>query len=169
MARNESDREDLMGEAVSLIRRIECESSLHPERMVIGLNSLEWLFVYIGNDVMYRFDERGRLRRAFVEGLLFRTTGSGLVSLERCRTRPPGETSETLVTTLVRRDLSSGEMEAFRQRTYRDLIVVGEVVRTENVTRQSPPDATGMIDEIQLRIRQVLDSKEFLAPAIVGR
>ena len=169
MARQESDREDLMEEAVSLIRRIECESAIHRERLVIGLNSLEWLFVYIGNDLMYRFDESGRLRRAFVDGLLFRTAGGTLASLKRCRTTPAGEADATPVTTLVRKDLSPEELESFRQKTFRELTLVAESVRNGTVTRQFPAEATGIVDEIQQRISQVLDSKEFLAPAIVRR
>lgn len=169
MARNESDREDLMSEAVSLIRRIECESALHREKLVVGINSFGWLFFYIGNERMYRFDEHFRLRRAFVDGLLFRTAGSALSSLKRCRSLPECETGEIPITTLVRRDLSPDELKAFRQKTHGELKAVAEAVRTGKVIRQFPAEATGIVEEIQYGIRQILESNEFLAPAIVRR
>ena len=81
MARNEADREDMMSEAVSLIRRIEYLTPARGAPILAGFNAFGWLFVYVGNDVMYRFDEQGRLRRAFVDGLLYRTEGSTLAML----------------------------------------------------------------------------------------
>ena len=63
MARNEADHEDLMRDAVSLVKRIECRHSSRPEPAVVGFTLLGWLFVYLGSDPMYRLpDEHGRLR-----------------------------------------------------------------------------------------------------------
>jgi hypothetical protein len=166
MARNESDREDMMAEAVSLVRRIEFRSELHPEPMIAGFNSKGWLFVYIGNDPMYRFDEQGRLRRAYVEGRLYRTQGQTLAVLDRRRVFESGDPVET---TLVRQDLLADELVTFRLQMHANLMQVSESLRNGVVMRQLPIEMPGIADEVQSRLRQILDTREFLAPAIVRR
>ncbi|MEZ6044739.1 MAG: hypothetical protein R3C11_03990 [Planctomycetaceae bacterium] len=42
-------------------------------------------FLYLGPDPVYHFDAAGRLKRAYVEGLLYRTQESTLARLERLR------------------------------------------------------------------------------------
>ena len=166
MARNESDREDMMAEAVSLVRRIECRSELFSEPIVAGFNVQGWMFLYIGSDPMYRFDDQGRLRRAFVDCRLYRTQGHTLAVMDRQRTFDAGEPVET---TLVRQDLSAVELEVFRLRMHSNLNNVSECLRTGIVTRQHPAEMPGITDEVESRIRLVLDAREFLAPAIVKR
>ena len=169
MARNESDREDLMREAVNLPRRMEFRLNPSDEPELVGLNSPGWLFVYSGHDPMYRFDEQGRLRRAFVDGMLYRTHGSVLASLERTRSPVSDPTTQVPVTTLVRRDLSPGAMTEFRRRMLEHLKNVLLVVMDGTVTGQHPADEPGLRAELQYRINQVIEAKEFLAPAIVRR
>ena len=169
MALNESDREDLMSEVISLIRRVECQSVDDSVVTVVGFNAMGWLFVYRGADPMYRFDELGRLRRAYVDGLLYRTEGKSLSEIERRRdavsTRPDGP----LKTTLVRRDLSGEEIDQFRARMHAVLRTVGEDLRKGVITRQVPAEAPGLLEEILRGLNFVLDSPDFLAPAIVRR
>ena len=166
MARNEADREDLMEEAVSLVRRIEFQSELFSEPLLAGFNTQGWLFVYLGNDLMYRFDEQGRLRRSFFDGRLYRTQGQTLTVMVRERVFKSGEPVES---NLVRQDLSADQLEAFRLRMHSSLELVTECLRTGVVTRQHPAEMPGITVEVEGRIRQVLNSKEFLAPAIVRR
>lgn len=169
MARNESDREDLMSEAVSLIRRIEYLTPVLNGPIVAGFNSFGWLFIYVGNDVMYRFDEQGLLRRAFVDGMLYRTEGSALAMLERRRTLESNEVGAIPKTTLIRRNLSSEELDDFRQRMDRELTVVNEAIQNLTATRQYPSDAIGIADEVRQAIQRIGESPKFLAPAIVRR
>jgi hypothetical protein len=166
MARNESDREDMMAEAVSLVGRIECRSELISEPILAGFNLQGWLFLYIGNDLMYRFDEQGRLRRAYVDGRLYRTQGQTLSVMDRERVLKSGEPVKT---TLVRQDLSVDELDAFRLQMHANLNRVSESLRVGVVTRQHPAGMPGITDEVESRIRQVLSASEFLAPAIVRR
>jgi len=169
MALNESDREDLMSEVISLIRRVECQSVNDSVVTVVGFNAMGWLFVYRGADLMYRFDELGRLRRAYVDGLLYRTEGKSLSEIERRRDavspRPDGRQK----TTLVRRDLSGEEIERFRACMLGNLrIVIGDLQKGV-ITRQVPAEAPELLEEILSGLNVVLDSREFLAPAIVRR
>ena len=103
--RVESDREDLLAEAVNLRERIELRVPGLEEVVTIGCNDLgHWSF-YFGAEPMYRFDGEGRLRRAVRGGKLYRTQGGTLAELERVRLE-----SETQ---LQRRDLSPTEAEGF--------------------------------------------------------
>jgi hypothetical protein len=105
MARQESDREDLMREATALVRRVELDVPGEPEPVVCGFHADGRLSVYFGSDPVYHFDPEGRLRRAFVDGHLFRTQGTTLACLTRVRTHA--------VTELRRRDLNPEELAAF--------------------------------------------------------
>jgi hypothetical protein len=167
MARNESDREDLMAEATSLIQRIEIQYSEIPA--VLGVNNLDWLFIYLGQDIMYRFDERGRLRRAFVAGTLYRTAGQTLSALIKQRTGVPGNTDVANESYLLRRDLSVDELRAFQDDLRERLTVLAHDLNAPTILRQHPPEAEALPRHLQQRVVQVLESPEFLAPAIVRR
>lgn len=105
MARHEADREDLMREAVSLVRRVELCCPSQREPIVIGFrNNGNWS-VYFGGDPVFHFDNQRRLRRAFVDGQLYRSQGKTLTRLTRQRS------SEA--TRLLRHDLSSTELTDF--------------------------------------------------------
>lgn len=167
MARNEADHEDLMRDAVSLVKRVECQSSASNSPCLVGLNEFSWLFVYLGADPMYRFDDHGRLRRAFVDGQLFRTEGATLAMLQR-----PKRSDEDLGfnrSILVRRDLSSAELDAFRVRMLRELNELNSGLVSGAILRQSPVDLPSLVDEIQSAVTKVINSPEFLAPALVRR
>lgn len=167
MAKNEADAEDLMRDAVSLVRRVECQYSSRPKPSLVGLNDLGWLFVYLGTDPMYRFDDRGRLRRAFVDGRLVRTEGTTLASMERQRTSNGNPAAAG--STLVRRDLSPMELNAFRDRMRQELNELSEGLVSGVILRQHPVDMPDLVDGIQTALRTVLNSTEFLAPALVRR
>ena len=103
--RVESDREDLLAEAVNLRERIELQVPDSEDAVTIGCNDLgHWSF-YFGAEPMYRFDADGRLRRAVANGKLYRTQGATLAELTRVRLEQE--------TQLQRRDLSPSEVETF--------------------------------------------------------
>lgn len=160
MARVESDREDLLREAVALVRRMELQPAGDDPAIVVGYRATGWLSIYFGQDMMYQFDERGRLRRAYVDGLLYRTQGTALAQLRRQRTE-----SETL---LVRRDLEGDELAAFQTRAHENVhrlhngLTEGAFV----IARQIPLDDSTMSGDVVKSLGTVLNSPEFLAPAI---
>ncbi len=86
MAREESDREDLLREATALVERIEIElSDGVGSRIVIGFRSANGLSVFFGADPVYQFNTAGELRRAFVNGRILKADRGRLISLERVR------------------------------------------------------------------------------------
>ena len=64
MARNESDREDLIREATALRNRIEWKIPDEPELVFAGIRSDGSLAIYFGPDPVYQFSIDGGLRRA---------------------------------------------------------------------------------------------------------
>lgn len=166
MKHDESGNEDLMREAVSLIERIEFRSPSLSGPITLGLNKQAWLFVYLGDDPMYRFDQQGRLRRAFVDGFLFRSAGQTLVRLERTGVTDEKATTESV---LLRRTLTPTEFEEFRDRTRSKLAALSQHLSERSISRQYPESATNLAARFQSALQTVLEAKEFLAPAIVRR
>jgi hypothetical protein len=87
MARDESDREDLLREATALVERVEFTSACNPGcgNIVAGFRAGGGLSIYFGQDPSYQFNLAGELRRAFVDGLLVKAECGKLVALERVR------------------------------------------------------------------------------------
>lgn len=163
MSRNEADRDDLLAEVVALTRRVELRTPSYEESVVAGFRANGWLSLYFGSDPMYQFDESGRLRRAFVGGLLYRTQGTTLAQLRRERSA-----SET---TLLRRDLTESELVDF-QRIVREAIEALQqhlVTRQATILRQVPTEDTRLMGDIAVALDRTLHSTTFLAPAIPGK
>ena len=163
MARVEAEREDLMAEAVALVRRIELRTPGRDETVVVGFRANGWLSIYLGPDPMYQFDEQGRLRRAFIDGLLYRTQGTTLAQLRRER--------DDVETTLLRRDLTESELVEFRSVM---LTVIASlynqlVQRLAVMTRQVPAEDDQLLNDLATGLDRVLKSPAFLAPSIPGK
>lgn len=160
MARQESDREDLIREATALKNRIEWRVPGRQELAVAGLKSDDSLSVYFGQDPVYHFSPVGQLRRSYCDGYLYRSHGTTLAKLTRERT------SEA--TSLSRVDLSAQELDCFlslmRQRIalLRDSIQSGTVLETRRVVDGRPFD-------IAKSLNQVLAAAPALAPAYPTR
>jgi len=105
MARQESDREDLLREATALVERAELMIPGEPEPVTVGFRRDSSLSIYFGGDPVYQFNTAGELRRAFADGLLYKAERGRLVQLSR-------ERSETEVS-LVRQELSDARTNAF--------------------------------------------------------
>ena len=160
MARTESDRKDLMAEAVAMTRRVEVTIPGNETLIVTGFRANGWLSIYLGPERMYQFDEEGRLRRAFVNGLLFRTQGTTLAQLHRQRTE-----TETV---LLRRGLSHSELAEFRLAmldhvtAFHERLTKREVV----IVKQVPAEDDQLLNGLAVGLNRVLNASEFLAPPI---
>lgn len=101
MARNESDREDLLREATALVRRAELQASGFAEPVVIGFRRDGAGSVYFGADPVVQFNSQLEFRRGYLHGTLLKADRGTLAELTRFRTPSAVE--------LRRRDLSPGE------------------------------------------------------------
>lgn len=164
MARQESDREDLMREATALVRRAElvypgCDPA---DPLIAGFRRDGRLALYFGADPVYQFDAEHRLRRAFVTGFLFRTQGETLARLTRHR--GPAETQ------LLREDLNSTELAAFRETAKRYLVPLGKALESGSCqVLQRIPDGDDICGDLRRAIAEILDREIPLAPAIPGK
>ena len=167
MARQESDREDLFSEAVALSQRAEFNlppaANSSPAMLLIGQRDNGWLSLYIGADPVYHFDERNRLRRAYQEGLLFRSQGQTLSRMWRDRTA-----TETI---LRRHDLSDVELAGFRAKLTADLsrLLTAWKLGELRVNRQSPADNLELPHHLWARLAECVPEHDWLAPAVPGR
>ena len=161
MARNESDREDLMGEATALVRRIELSIVDTPEVIVAGFRKTGALSIYFGADPVYHVDEKMQLRRAYVGGLLYRTQGETLAQLDRQRTE---------TTTLNRHDLTEDEYKKFCQTLETNIqsLLIALQKKSYSVHQQIPTNIP-LIEELQQAVALILKDGIQLAPAIATK
>ena len=162
MARHESDREDLMKEATALVRRVEFESPTASENIIAGFRSNGWLSIYLGPDPVYHFDAETRLRRAYVDGSLYRTQGNTLARLTRHRLPD--------VTELQRHDLDATELSHFldhmqsQLQSFHDALTTGRTT----VVAQIPSEDT-IVDDLMEKLEKLHVANELLAPKIAGK
>src|SRR5262245_26728992 len=109
MAREESEREDLLREATAFVDRIELAlpsaSRATSAHVVAGFRRDGGLSIFFGDDPVYQFNAAGELRRAYFDGNLVKAVNGRLASLSRIRTGSEVQ--------LVRHDLSDAEEIAF--------------------------------------------------------
>jgi hypothetical protein len=145
MARHEQDREDLLREATALVERMELRIGGEDEPVVIGFRRDGSPSVFLGGDPVYQFNSGGRLRRAFVDGLLYKAEKGRLVSL--CRQRTPAETQ------LVRADLSDRQQQEFRAGMRTRLLKISRMLENSQfeIVGQVPLDR-----DMLPRVREIL-------------
>lgn len=85
MARQESDREDLIREATALVERIELLLDGQAEPVVVGFRRDDSCSIFWGADPVYQFTSAYALRRLYRQGFLIKAEQGKLVSLERRR------------------------------------------------------------------------------------
>ncbi len=105
MAREESDREDLIREATALVQRVELAISGFTEPIVAGFRRNGALSIYFGADPVYQFNAASQLRRAYVDGKLFKADAGRLVQIQRQRRM------QEIV--LLRQDLNESQIGTF--------------------------------------------------------
>ena len=104
MAREESDREDLLREAVALVERVELRVAGEPESVTAGYRKNGALSLFFGPDPVWQFNAAGELRRGYLAGKLLKAEGRRLVEMTRERTASSTE--------LLSRPLAADEQQA---------------------------------------------------------
>jgi hypothetical protein len=151
--------EDRMQDAVALVERIELRGRAITPTIEAGFRSDGRLSLFFGDDPYYQFDPEGRLRRAFVDGQIFLTTGSGLKSLTRGR--------GTKATILVRHDLASTEAEQFLRTMLdhvgrlRQAIASGDLHTERQVPAKGP-----IVQRLCRSLEAIVSANGALAPPI---
>lgn len=161
MARNESEREDLIHEATALLPRAEFQLPTIAEPLTVGFRGSAPSF-FFGQNQVYHFDSKGKLRRAYVDGFLFRSQHSGLARLERQRTESQ--------TTLLRTDLEPEQQRLFRQQMLDSLQIVHNHLTTgpPHPLRSVPADAD-WTKLLTITLHQILTAEPWLSSTIFAR
>ncbi|MFN0018196.1 MAG: hypothetical protein ACKVP0_08055 [Pirellulaceae bacterium] len=98
MASQESDREDLLREATALVERIELRLPNQPETIVAGFRRDGSASFFFGQSPVFQFNSQRELRRAFRDGLLYKTDNGRLVEMRRERTATAVELRSRVLT-----------------------------------------------------------------------
>lgn len=162
MARHESDREDLIREAVALTTRAEILFDGDEEPVTIGFRSSNAMSIFVGQDPVYQFDPQGALRRAYVGGFLFRSQHETLAKMHRVRTE-----TETI---LSRTDLTAEELIDFRT-TMRSCVqrLLSAVHEEQFQVLRSVPESFGWHEVLRMELERVLNATPWLSSKINAR
>jgi hypothetical protein len=163
MSRQEGDREDLFHEIRALSPRVEFQVLPDGEIVTAGSRAATrgWS-IYFGADPAYHFDSSGGLRRAYAEGLLYRTQGTTLARMNRQRNAKEVQ--------LVRHDLAEVEVADFvgdmrsRLTSLRDTMQRGQT----KVLRQEPAELA-VASLFAQALDKILFAEPILASAIPTR
>ena len=162
MAKNEHDREDLMREAVALQERVELKVQGLGAIVTVGFRANSAMSVFFGQDPVYQFDPEGRLRRAFVDGLLFRSQHTTLAMLKRERTD-----TQTL---LLRTELTDDRLRAFQTTMLLALEHLEQMLKASGYSLvRSVPEAASHVVRIQAALAAIRLADPWLSPAIRRR
>jgi hypothetical protein len=122
MARQETDKEDLLHEATALLERIE----LLPTHgspvagITAGFRPNGAASFFFGADPVYHFNAAGELRRAYCDDLLYKANRGRLVSLRRVK--QPGEVQ------LLRHELTEVEQCEFLTRMQETIAILASAL-----------------------------------------
>lgn len=124
MAREESEREDILREATALVERAELLLEGAAEPLVFGFRANGALSVFVTQDEVYHFDAEGSWRRGYWSGRLLKAEGGRIVEMIRERTsdqtvlrsRPwsPSEQAEYAAQWIQRREWLRESLDASR-------------------------------------------------------
>lgn len=133
MARQEQDREDLIGEATALVERVEFTFGSE-DPVIVGFRNIGCGSVFFGGEPVYQFNTQKELRRAYFEGRLYKAQARRLISLDRQRTAEGVH--------LLRLDLNAAETDRFLGTMQNRLRQLAEAISSGEcrVTRQVPED-----------------------------
>ena len=160
--RHESDREDIMREATAMRRRASFAIDGLPSPVVAGFRSNDFFSIFFDQNPVYQFNNTGQLRRAYRDGLLYRTQGTTLAQLNRVRT--PERTE------LQRTDLTPEQLDEFLSEMAKFLGKVRSAF-TENGAEliEQVPQETDIIPDLLAALELIQQQTQPLADALPTR
>ena len=105
MARQESDREDLIREATGLVDRVEYQVDFVDEPIVVGFRRDGSASFFFGQARVYQFNSQNQLRRGYLNDKLVKAERHSLVTLTRQRTDSEVQ--------LIRHEMSEVEQQEY--------------------------------------------------------
>ncbi|WP_442483088.1 hypothetical protein [Aeoliella sp. SH292] len=157
MARDEHERENLLGDATAYVRRVEFRDA-EGQEVFVGFRTNGAASVYLDQDPVYHFTSEGELRRAYVAGELIKSVRGQLVAMHRERT--PGEVQ------LVSRPLDEVTSKAFLVNMESQLTRLADSLRNEKlIVVGSVPADVDVEAEVPAWLETLLASEMVIANA----
>ncbi|MFK7778520.1 MAG: hypothetical protein QM501_10490 [Gimesia sp.] len=165
MAINENDREDMMREATAFFPRAELRVEHESNLIFWGQKKNGHFSFYFGGDPVYQFDQHGCLRRAFLDGALYRTQGNRLARLNRER-----NSNKSI---LKRQDLTITEtavlLEEMSNRFHKLDFALSKQTEIQFLRFLSDGTSCELAALFQNQVQQVLQHSDQLATRIRGK
>ena len=161
MAKEESDREDLLRDATALVERIEFAQSGagEGEHIFAGFRADGAMSIYFGADPVYHFNSDCELRRAYCDGWLIKAESGRLIAMERRRQEHEVQ--------LVRRELSDDAQAAFLGSMSRRLNDFEQRLRSNSlsIVGQVPAEAD-VLGRVVETLTELVDVKVAKSPRV---
>ena len=136
MAREESDREDILAEAVALIDRVQFRCDWFPDDcIVIGFRRNSAVSLFLGQDEVYHFNDTNQLRRGYWHGTLLKAESGRIVQMVRQRNE-----RETM---LRSRQLDAEQQQQVIDRLQQRLRQLGDSLRVGEMQVEGEVSGTG--------------------------
>lgn len=139
-----------MRDARALVQRAEIAWAPDVPHLVLGRHPRGAASFYFGEDPVYHLNSSGRLRRAYVDGRLYKAEGGSLIEMQRVRTPQqvelrsrrltPAETEQFLATAGQR---LADVVASVKQKAYQ---LIAEVPADENVVENLIAWVTTVLD-----------------------
>jgi hypothetical protein len=135
MPREEENREDLLREATALTQRAELQIDDFPDTIVVGFRNTGAASFFFGQQIVYHFNPAAELRRAFIDGHLYKADRGRLARLTRTRTAD--------AVNLMRHDLTPAETSGLLTTARSRLSKLQSALDTDrfSLLGEVPPDA----------------------------
>ena len=169
MARQESDKEDLIHDATALVERAELICDGASTVITVGFFRNGRCSVYFDQDPFYQFDSQGRVRRAYENGFLYRSQASTLARMDRHR--PTNDDGKTEKVVLQRSDLTEVELIEFRERMLGLIRGLCDSIQSKrySVQRAATPDGDIPAQTLTLLNMVIQRKTNFIAPPAAPR
>jgi hypothetical protein len=134
VAQHEADREDLLRAATALVERVELRLAGETPAFV-GFRTDGCASFYLAAEPAYHFNTAGELRRAYVDGQLYKAERGALSRLSRQR--------DADAVQLIRHDLTPEQTQTFLAQVAADLQGLSAALRDEHfrIVGQVPKNA----------------------------
>jgi hypothetical protein len=162
MSRQESDREDLIREAVAFTERMELRIESLGDVVTAGFRPDGSLSLYFGQNPVYGFDPLGRLRRAWEDGFLYRSEPPTLARLQRVRT--------VQRTILQQTHLDSAALSEFHGRMLDGVQLLSAALKEQTSTvLRAVPETTDLRPKIAEMLSHIQSADPWLSDTIRAR
>ena len=165
MAREAQDRENLLRDAKAFVTRVQLSVPIdakHSE-VFVGFRTGGAVSYYFDQDPVYHFNDRGALRRAFVDDRLIKTEQGRLVELQR-------QNGENQVT-MLRHVMTEKLQRLFCQSVWQQLDLLRQTIASGDFSVEGqvvPAGEASALDRLRATLKQLSEIQVAATPNVSG-